>query len=153
MSPAELREDIAFELEQLEAAVQEIIMLRDEIGERDADLREKTLVASFLAQFYSGIENILKRICKFQQVPLPVGESWHIDLFTRFCSPPFPTLPRLFDEELAAALVSFRKFRHVVFHGYSFRLDWSRLRQGAEATDTVFRNFKTTLNKYIASLP
>jgi len=37
-------------------------------------LRDKTAAAAFLAQFYSGIENILKRISRFYHVNLP-GQS------------------------------------------------------------------------------
>ena len=35
-----------------------------------------------------------------QQEPLPSGDTWHIDLFERCCSPPYSPLPALFDEFL-----------------------------------------------------
>lgn len=33
-----------------------------------------------LAPFYSGIENILKRVSRFHGVELPAGDNWHLDL-------------------------------------------------------------------------
>jgi hypothetical protein len=38
-------------------------------------VREQTAAAAFLAQFYNGIENILKRISIFYEVPLPTGDT------------------------------------------------------------------------------
>ena len=67
MKPAELGEEIAVDLEALEATVNELLALRRET------VREKTAAAAFLAQSYNGIENILKRISRC-----------HIELF--FCA-------------------------------------------------------------------
>jgi hypothetical protein len=60
-------------------------------------VRENAAAAAFLAQFYNGIENILKRICRCHNVPLPTGDTWHTVLFQRFCSPAYADLPLLFD--------------------------------------------------------
>ena len=38
------------------------------------------------------------------------------------------SLPRLLDETLFVKLTSLRKFRHVVFHGYSTKFEWEPLR-------------------------
>ncbi len=78
MTPAELREEIAVELENLELTVAELRSLRLDVTGREPTVREKTAAASFLAQFYGGAENILKRISRFHSVPLPVGDDWHI---------------------------------------------------------------------------
>ncbi|OIP31776.1 MAG: hypothetical protein AUK23_06060 [Deltaproteobacteria bacterium CG2_30_43_15] len=85
-------------------------------------------------------------------MPLPTGEVWHIDLFKRFCSPPYKSLPVLFDETLALAMSSFRKFRHVVYHGYGFQMDWSRMQEALDSIDDVFNRFKTRLQDYLQVL-
>ena len=85
MKPAELREEIAVELEALKATVNELLALQEDVAEREPTVREKTAAAAFLAQFYNGVENILKRISSYHNVPLPTGDTWHIDLFERFC--------------------------------------------------------------------
>jgi len=43
--------------------VAEAIRLYKDIGDNTPNLREKTAAGAFLAHFYNGVENILKRIC------------------------------------------------------------------------------------------
>jgi hypothetical protein len=87
VNSAELGEEIGVELEALEAAASELLALRQDIAHREPTVREKNAAAAFLAQFYTGIDNILKRISRYHGVPLPSGETWHVDLFERFCPP------------------------------------------------------------------
>ena len=88
MTSEELREEIAIELENIETVLRELSILHEEAKGREASVLEKTAASAFLAQFYSGIENILKRISRYSNVPLPSGEIWHVELFRRFCDPP-----------------------------------------------------------------
>lgn len=98
MKPTELGEEITIELDALETTVSELIALQHDVAHREPTIRESTAAAAFLAQFYNGIENILKRTSHYHNVPLPTGETWHVDLFQRFCTPSHPDLPSLFDE-------------------------------------------------------
>ena len=84
MSTDELQNEISVELEAIETILYELRKLRDDLAGKEPSVREKTAAAAFLAQFYTGIENILKRISHFYNVPLPTSETWHIDLFLRF---------------------------------------------------------------------
>ncbi|MCX8067855.1 MAG: hypothetical protein N3B68_08590 [Anaerolineae bacterium] len=152
MRPEELREEISFELGQMERIVQELRALYQEVEGREPTIRERAAAAAFLAQFYNGVENILKRISRFYGVPLPRGESWHVELFTRFCEPPYGPLPALFDQSLASALAPFRRFRHVFFHGYSFELDWERMSEGIRQVESVFERFKKAISVYLESV-
>lgn len=152
MTPDELREEIAIELENIETVLRELHLLHEEAQGRDISLREKTAAAAFLAQFYSGIENIMKRISRYHRVPLPSGEIWHVDLFRRFCAPPFLALPVLFDEDLASDLAPYRNFRHVVHHGYGFQLDWKRLAEGIEKVNGIYLRLKIRIDDYLESL-
>jgi len=61
-------------------------------------------------------------------------------------------LPALFDEALAAAMAAYRKFRHVVYHGYGFQLDWRRMQEGMANIDKVFLEFKTALQDHTQTL-
>jgi hypothetical protein len=147
-----LREEIAIELEAIEATVTELLALQCDIAGREPTTREKTAAAAFLAQFYSGVENILKRISFYHDVALPEGETWHVDLFQRFCFPSYPELPVLFDKRLAPDLAPYRRFRHIVYHSYGFQLDWNRMAEGVIGVQGVFSRFKTELSDYLASL-
>ncbi len=67
MTAEELKAEIAIEFDALRQVVNELEALRSDVAGREPTVREKTAAAGFLAQFYSGIENIL-------QAPEPV--SW-----------------------------------------------------------------------------
>lgn len=120
MTAEDLHNEINIELELIEATLLELELLRKDVAGREPTVREKTAAAAIMAQFYGGIENILKHISRFHRVPVPVGETWHIDLFKRFCEPRCESLPVLFDETLEISLAPFRKFRHVVISRIRF---------------------------------
>jgi hypothetical protein len=152
MTPEELREEIAIELENIEMVLRELCLLHEDAYGREVSVREKTAAAAFLAQFYSGIENILKRISRYSNVPLPSGEIWHAELVRRFCDPPFSSLPVLFEASLSADLAPYRQFRHVVHHGYGFQLDWERMVEGIEQVGGIYQRLKKKIENYLASL-
>jgi hypothetical protein len=152
MTLSELREEISIELEMMEQTVQESVSLLNELSVREPTVREKTAAGAFLAQFYGGIENILKRIHRYHGIPMPSGDSWHTDVFKRFCTPAFPPFPVLFDESLAVDLSPFRKFRHVVYHGYGFQFDWERMKEGLGRVDKVHSRFVISVTDYANKL-
>lgn len=65
MTPDDLREDIDNELEAMQLIVNELGSIQLDLKRREPTLREKTAATAFLAQFYNGVENILKRISFF----------------------------------------------------------------------------------------
>jgi hypothetical protein len=152
MTSDELKEEIAIEIENIETVLRELSILYEEAKGREVSVREKTAASAFLAQFYSGIENILKRISRYSNVPLPTGENWHVELFRRFCAPPSNSLPVLFDESLSSELAPYRKFRHVVYHGYGFQLDWERMTEGIERANGIYQRLKKWIEDYLESL-
>ncbi|MBK7897033.1 MAG: hypothetical protein IPJ90_19540 [Anaerolineaceae bacterium] len=153
MNPVErLREEISIELEAITQVVHELVALNQDLGKQPPTIREKTAAAAFLAQFYNGIENILKRICVFYEVPLPDGNNWHVVLFKMFSSPSQLPLPTLFDDKLAETLAPYRRFRHVVFHSYGFQLEWNKMVHGIEEITPVFTRFKEMINQFITSI-
>lgn len=152
MKPQDLKAEIDIELQALELIVSELQSLLADVGEWQPSVREKTAAAAFLAQFYNGVENILKRVCAFYAVPLPVGDTWHIELFQRFTDPGYPPLPELIDRSLALELAPYRRFRHVVFHSYGFQLDWMRMAEGIAGIDAVFSGLRDSVTAYLESL-
>lgn len=152
MTAEELKAEIEIEFDALRQVVNELESLRTDVVGREPTVREKTAAAAFLAQFYSGIENILKRLSRFHRVKLPAGENWHLDLFKRFCPPGQPPLPMLFDEALARQLGPFRRFRHVVHHGYGFQIEWDRMRDGLHQATAILAVFRDRVADFLKSL-
>lgn len=153
MNPDEqLREEISIELEAITQVVRELVSLNQDLNKQAPTIREKTAAAAFLAQFYNGIENILKRICVFYEVRLPEGDSWHVALFKMFTPPSQSPLPTLFDSNLAETLAPYRRFRHVVFHSYGFQLEWNRMVHGIEEIERVFVKVKQAIKQFLNSI-
>ena len=151
MNSSELSQQLNYELDAQSAIVYELIALNSDIGQRQPTLREQTAGAAFLAQYYTGIENILKRISYYCGIDLPEGNRWHVELFERFSDPPYPGLPCLFSSELAAELAPYRRFRHVVYHSYGFEIDWNRMAQGISNIASVNSDFRTRILEYLDS--
>lgn len=152
MTAEELKAEIAIEFDALQQVAHELESLRRDVAGREPTVREKTAAAAFLAQFYSGIENILKRLSRFHGVKLPAGESWHLDLFKRFCPPEQLPLPTLFDDAQARQLGPFRRFRHVVHHGYGFQIEWDRMREGLDQVSAILAVFRDRVAAHVNTL-
>jgi hypothetical protein len=148
----ELRKEIEIEFEQITEILRELASLSNDLAFKEPTVREKTAAAAFLAQFYSGIENVLKRISHFNRVSMPSGETWHVELFKRFCMHANESLPVLFDEGLALEMAPYRKFRHVFHHSYGMNIDWIMVKDGVENIDEIFRKFRNNVTRYFNSL-
>lgn len=151
-NPSELKAEVGTEFAHMQRVVEELEALRRDVGSAEPTLREKTAAGTFLGQFYMGVENVLKRISKYHGVGLPEGDKWHVELLRRFCEPPHPPLPLLFDESLAAELGMFRGFRHVVRVSYGFDLNWRRLAEGIDRVRPTFVRFRAAVTEYLDRL-
>ena len=152
MNIKELTTEISIEFELLDNILIELSNLKKDIEGREPTTREKTAAAAFMAQFYGGIENVLKRISVFNSIPIPVGDAWHITLFKNYCETSHGNLPVLFDNSLSISIAPFRKFRHVVYHSYGFQLDWDRMKEGLQNIDDVFLRFKDKVQYYLNTM-
>jgi len=86
-SARRLVEDIRDELGQMDIVAEELEAIADDVGEGPVTLRDRAAASAFLASFYMGVENVLKRIARFHGVDPPRGERWHVELFKQFCAP------------------------------------------------------------------
>ena len=111
MQHKHLEDMIRFDLDAMRLIVEELQALQLEVNPHTASVRDKTAAGAFLAQFYMGVENILKRIVRYFDHPLPTGENWHLNLFELFCKPNSSTLPILFSDEEAKLMGPYRRFR------------------------------------------
>jgi hypothetical protein len=152
MSSADLRDEVEYQLRQMQVVVRELLALRHDLADDEPTLRDLSAISSFLQQFYTGVENILKRISRFHEVPLPDGPDWHIELLARHGTPPSADLPALFEPGLANDLDVYRRFRHVGRGAYSMELDWAKLAVGLDQVADVFGRFRAAVAGYLNSL-
>jgi hypothetical protein len=156
MHPTELRADVDAELAQMRRVIRELQALQQDVAGRTPTLREKVAGAGFLAQFYNGVENILKRISSFHGVTPPDSARWHVALFERFCvtatSPAAQELPTLFDNDLAEDMAKYRGFRHFARANYGVELNWSLMAQGIALVHDTFVQFEKQVLRYLETV-
>jgi hypothetical protein len=151
-SVQQLIDDVRGELGQMDIVVEELEAIEDDVEDRSATLRERAAASAFLASFYMGVENVLKRIARHHDIDPPRSERWHVALFERFCPPADGSLPVLFEGELIPKMDAYRRFRHVIHHGYERDLDYDRMRPGIEGARQTFERFQDEVESYLESL-
>lgn len=152
MKQQELIEEINIELESLDITITSIVELRSIIGENEPDKFQKAAINQFVSEFYNGIENILKRICKYNNITVPFGGDSHLKLFKMFTLTSEFNLPLIFNSELEDEFTNLRKFRHFVIHGYSYKIEWQYLKESIGIIDIVYNQVKQIINDYLESL-
>jgi hypothetical protein len=152
MKVKELIAEKEIEINDLYRLSSEINILKKEITNRIPNTTEITALSTYISQFYNGIENILKRIWKFNGDSLPYGSDWHIELFKKFCNPKMGRYPVIFDDTIVEDMAMYRKFRHYFFHGYGFKIEWERLKTGVEKFDGVYKQVILNIKQYLKEI-
>jgi hypothetical protein len=148
MNREKLIEGIEVEIESLELMFTDINKFPAFLGSREITNYDKAAIALMLSQFYNGIENILKRILDFNSIKLSPNEQYHIEIINSFSENNENNLPILFSNEIIEGFSILRRFRHYVFHGYSFRLEWDRLLLAIDSLPVLFQTFKSNIFSY-----
>jgi uncharacterized protein YutE (UPF0331/DUF86 family) len=149
MRPFDLLSEIDLEKANIRSALSDITRAHKEIATPNSSPTIIAGAASYIAQCYGGIESILKRIVRDQNIDLPSGGEWHIELLKMFRQREGALLGIL-NETLFSKLSLMRKFRHVVFHGYGFNLDREMVTAALEDAPIVVLDFLSALDSYLA---
>ncbi|MBM4041278.1 MAG: hypothetical protein FJ290_22475 [Planctomycetes bacterium] len=152
MNATELRQEIELEFDAIERTLAELASLSSDTTGRAPTTREVAAAGLFLANFYNGVESVLKRIRLFHGIPMPSGPTWHLELLKGFCDPPREGLPLLIAAPLEGKLAPYRRLRHVVHHGYGFRFQWEQIQPGIDAAASVFQELREAVVKHLESL-
>lgn len=107
-----LRKQIEVERQQLRRLIEVHQPLIKEGASRQPTDIELSALAFFLETFYSGIENIFKRIAVELDGGLPLGDAWHRKLLDVVASES-SRRPAVISSELRVVLDQYLSFRHV----------------------------------------
>jgi hypothetical protein len=151
MTRQRLHREIDIELSFLERTVADVEGLLAMISDRAPNSVERAAAGTFLAQFYNGIENILKRICVAHNVTVSQGDQSHAELFQMFCSNQGTNLPMLFPDNIRGDFSILRRFRHFFFHGYSFQIEWEGIIIGMRSLRSIFEDFRKNVAEYFGN--
>ena len=104
---ADLKTKIEVELECIDQVLAEIPSY-DQLPE--LSILELAGVATFLHNFYNGIENIIKQIITSKNITIPTGSSWHKNLID------IATTNNIISKETKESLGEYLAFRHFFSH-------------------------------------
>lgn len=137
-----IKEYCEAEFENIEATLAEIAL----IVKPDKSVYstgELAAVATFVHNFYNGMENILKRILISKDKRLKEGSDWHKKLLTTSVE------AEIITSELCATLAEYLSFRHFFIHGYGFALKWEALQPLVANIGRTLQDFKSAVYRHL----
>ena len=136
-----LREKVDVELENISTVLDELEKIKDEPSKTIVELAG---IGTFLHNFYTGIENILKQILHDEDIPIPFSDSWHRDLLI------LASKEKIINETTRVQLTKYLAFRHFFVHAYSFLLDERELKLLVDDVFDTHSTFKEEINAFIS---
>jgi hypothetical protein len=140
---------IRTECENIEATINEVIILNNTLANKTPSNIEIAAISFFLSSVYSGYENIFKRLCRFNNIFLPKSDSYHINLLNFFYNSKYPKLPVLLTENTINHFRELCQFRFIVRKGYISQLEWEKIIPLIREIEFSYREFKSNLDNYI----
>lgn len=147
-----LKSEIQAELGKIQKVIYEIDSLYSKIKDATPSLVELSAMATFLHNFYSGVENIMKRIASALDNDIPRGTSWHADLLARMSIEIARIRKNVFSQDTINELAEYLSFRHMFIHSYGFELKWSKMHLLVESISRVFEKVKNDIEKFLLHL-
>lgn len=106
------------------------------------------LKASFMADFYTGVEKVLKLIVEEINGSVPKGEGWHKRLLHTMTLEINKIRPVVISNELYLDLLKFLGFRHVVRQAYGFQLDEKKIKELEKIFIKTWKRFSYEIKKF-----
>ena len=148
---AELRGYFETECRQIDRLMDEYRPLLARLAAREPDNIERSALAAMLHSFYTGVENIFKRIAIALDGGLPDGQNWHRDLLASMARPGAHR-PAALSQAARLALRPYLDFRHIFRHGYGFDLQWDKMAGLVRGYEEAWRLVHKELAEFMAAL-
>jgi hypothetical protein len=131
------------------AQVQERLRMAAERARSEPqDIVTVAAVALYLQNFYTSIEEPLKRIASDVDGTLPGGEEWHRELLRQLAADLPDVRPAVLDGSLVADLDLLRRFRHLVRHAYVADYRWSEMEPVLSVAERVRERMPEAMEKF-----
>ncbi len=152
MNLKELLENIDIEIQSLDRTFEDISTFPKLRADDKINNYDKSAIALMLSQFYNGLENIFKRILLYENIKINKNENYHIEIINQFNQTMLDKYRFVLSDDILNTITIMRRFRHYVFHGYSFNLEWDRLKIAVNTLTIIYPNFKNELDKLMKLL-
>jgi len=138
---ADLRDKVNVEMENISAVLAELEKIKDKPNKTIVELAG---IGTFLHNFYTGIENILKQILGAKGISIPISNSWHRDLLI------LASDKGIISENTRKEMAKYLAFRHFFVHAYSFLLDESELKLLVDNVFDTYSVFKEEIDTLLS---
>lgn len=145
MTKQQLNEYCSAEFENIDFVLSELALVIKPKKQKYS-VAELAAAATFIHNFYNGIENILKRVLVYLNIDTTETPTWHKDLLKTSLD------KKIISDKLYDALLNYLSFRHFFVHAYSFTLRWEELKPLVNSLESTLREFKTAIHDYINNL-
>ena len=112
---------------------------------------QEALLAQNVVNFYTGLENIFKRIAQDIDMHIPTDDGWHKDLLQQMVSS-HGLRPPVISQKIYVSLNRILKFRHRFRNIYVFELNTKKVLKNAKRVHEIFENLSTELDVFITCL-
>lgn len=135
---AELTPEILAEKENIDKALKN---LSETMKRTEKTVIELAAAGTFLHNFYSGIENVMKQVLIIKGIRTEKSVNWHKDLLNKAadCKVILP--------ELAEELYEYLAFRHFFVHSYGFKLEEKYLLELSDKAERICGRFFDEIKK------
>ncbi len=140
---AALKARLMAEIAALEPITSGLAEALDRVGEEPDQFATRAL-ASYVDDFYSGIERICERVAVTLDGGLPTGEQWHRTLLYQM-GQPRTDHPPLFSQNLLLTTDEYRRFRHRLRHIYGYELESTRVMTLAQKSIPLFEEIRAAV--------
>jgi len=107
---------------------------------------EQAAISAFLINIYSGIENILKQMLKFDKLEVDDSSDWHEKVLRK--AGEIAILP----PDLIQLLSKYLAFRNYFLYTYIFNIIWDDMKFMVETARDVVSNVHSEVEEYIQSI-
>lgn len=141
-------EQISLELSSIRKLLVISEPLLGKIKNRNPDDIELMALAGILHSFYTGFENIFKRIAKEIDSDFSKSDSWHVDLLENMAK---ATEKRssILSQDTVRKLRFYLGFRHVFRSHYSYDLNWDKMRTLILESEEILYTVEQALNNFM----
>jgi len=135
-----LAEKIEAEKENVDKA---LANLKDVLKRDKKTVIELSAMATFLHNFYGGVENILKQSLKAKDINIPKTARWHKELLKISAS------NNIISDGMSDKLLEYLTFRHFFVHGYGFMLEEEPLEELTDDVFEIWNNFCLEIDAFL----
>jgi len=112
---------------------------------------EVSALSAMLHSFYTGVENLFKRVALQIDEEMPEGDLWHSRLL-EIMTEATARRPAIISDTLRDTLRGYLSFRHVFRHAYSFELRWAKMAELVLGVERTFRLLEEEISRFVTAM-